>query len=193
MKTYIIALLFAGVIVSSLCAQDSKPETMPAEAAPSATPVPTTKLDPLSPEPLQLIPDEPTQVPKPSGRSTGPSDAQPLDAQPSMDDAKAKLKRSKAVADADELKQRIRFREVKTEALQDAKVQQQWDNALSARTIPDKKAAMKQFYNTLYARMLSIDHSLKPRIEKSKTDAISRVDMTAEINLNPAVHPNIDW
>jgi hypothetical protein len=190
MKTF-IALLFTAVIVSSLCAQETQPEAAPSQPAASATPVPTAVLDPLSSEPLQLIPDTPTTVPKPSGRSEGQSMEQPVDSPASMNDAREKLKKSKAVADADDLKERIRFREIKTRALLDGKVQQQWDLAQTAKTTPEKTAAMKQYYNLLYARMLSLDRSLKPLIEKSKTDALSRVDQTEKVDLNAPVHGKI--
>jgi hypothetical protein len=183
MKTF-LALLFTAVIVSSLCAQGTKPDAMP---APAATPTPTAVLDPLSPEPLQLIPDTPTTVPKPSGQPGG----LPADSPASMADAKDKLKKSKAVADADDLKERIRFREVKTRAMQDPKVQQQWELAQTAQTTPDKTAALKQYYNLLYGRMLAMDRSLKLRIDKSKIEALRRVDTKAEADLNPPVHGKI--
>jgi len=193
MKTF-IALLFTAVIVSSLCAQETKPDAMPSQPAASPTPTPTAVLDPLSTEPLQLIPDTPSTVPKPSGQSSGSrngSSVSPYDSPASMDDAKEKLQKSKAVADADDLKGRIRFREVKTLALKDAKVQEQWDLAQTAKTTREKIAAMKQYYNLLFAKMLAIDRSLKPRVEKSKTEALARVDQTVPADLNPPVHGKI--
>jgi len=187
MKTF-IALLFTAVMVSSLCAQEMKPNATPSQPAATPTPTPTAVLDPLSTEPLQLIPDTPTTVPKPSGRSTGSSELQPADSPSSMADAKEKLKKSKAVADADDLKERIRFREVKTRALQDGKVAQQWELAQTATTTREKTAALKRYYTLLYARMFALDKSLKPRIEKSKLEALSRVDQTAKVSLNPPIH-----
>ncbi|MEI8341986.1 MAG: hypothetical protein WCH43_10695 [Verrucomicrobiota bacterium] len=190
MKT-VIALLFTAVIVSSLCAQETKPDTMPAEPAASPTPTPTAVLDPLSTEPLQLIPDTPSTVPKPSRSSSGRSMEQPYDSAASMDDAKEKLKKSKAVADADDLKERIRFREVKTLAVKDGKVQQQWELAQTAPTTRGKTEALKQYYNLLYSRMLAMDKSLKTRIEKSKSEALTRLTLTKPYDLNAPLHGKV--
>lgn len=188
MKTF-IALLFMVVIVSSLCAQETKPEAMPSQpqSAPEATPARGTAPAPdsFSTEPLQLIPDTPTTVPKPSGQSAGEL---PVDSRTQLSDAKDKLNKSKAVADADELKERIRFREIKTRAVNDGKVQQQLEVAQAAGTTREKIAAMKQYYNLLFARMLALDGTLKSRIEKSKKEALARVDQTSPVDLNPQLH-----
>ena len=172
-----IAVLFTMVIVSSLFAQEPKSDAHP-------TPPSTTLLEPLSPEPLTLIPDAPTTVPKPRNPST---DSLP-DSQSSMTEAKATLEKSKAAADADDLKERILFRQVKTKAERDVKVQEQWDTIHSARTTQEKNRALKKYYDLLYARMLKLEGSLKDRIEKTKQATLIRINKTSEIPLNPAIH-----
>jgi len=169
-----IAVLLTAVIVSSLDAQETtKPDTgtMP--------PPPTTRIEPLSPEPLTLIPDSPTTIPKPQNLSN----PQPLDSQPSMTEAQEQLKKSKAAADADDLKERILFRQVKTRALQDPKIKEHWAAIPSAKTTREKITAFKQYYNLLYARMLRLDGSLKDRIEKSKLETLKRINEKSEFIL----------
>ena len=134
-----------------------------------------------SSEKLRLIPDAPNSVPKPSGNLQGSADSQP-----SLSDAKEKLNKSKATADADELKVRIHFREVKTQALKAPGLEEKLDRARSAKTIPEKISAMKQYYDLLFARMQLIDPTLKPRIEKSKTEALARLEIKAKADLNPS-------
>ena len=106
MKTF-IAVLFSAVIVSSLYAQQTQPDAAPQPDAPPNT----VRLDPLSPEPLTLMPDAPSTVPKPVGTSSDPT----LDSQTSLTEAKASLQKSKAAAEADDLKERIE--KTKAEAL----------------------------------------------------------------------------
>jgi hypothetical protein len=174
----VITLLFMAIMISTLTAQESKSESTQAQsqAAPKAT------VDPFSSEPLPLIPETPGTGPKTSSQA---SPAQPAGSPGSVD--KASLAKTTA-ADADDLRGLVRFREVKTLALRDPKVQRQWEVAESAETIPGKIAALKEYYVLLYARMLAIDGSLKPRIEKSKTEAFVRIDTPADVSLNPPVH-----
>ena len=183
MKTF-IALLCATVMVSSLSAEEQKP------AAPAATPAPAPAapaasiLDPLSTQPLPLIPEPPVTVPKPSGQFA----PEPGNPQTSFSDAKAQLKKSKEAADADDLKARIRFREVRTLALHDRKVQEQWDLAESAETGRLKQTALKQYYSLLFARMLALDSSLKPRIEKAQKETMARLGQNSKLDLNRSAH-----
>jgi hypothetical protein len=181
-------------MVSSLYAEDAKTDSMPdqvtPEATPTAEPTPAADADNSSSgakppvhytEPLPLIPETPDQFPKSSGRRGG-------DSQESVASAREKLKHSKEAAAADELKERIRFREVKTRALKDGRVQAQWEQVQTANTIPDKQAAMKQYYNVLFAKILQMDGSLKARVAKLKQDALERLEKPELASLNPAVH-----
>ena len=142
------------------------------------------RLDPLSPEPLTLMPDAPSTVPKPVGTSSDPT----LDSQTSLTEAKASLQKSKAAAEADDLKERILFREVKTRALRDPIVQEQWEAFHSAATTREKTAALKRYYNRLFARMQTLEPSLKNRIEKTKAEALSRIDLKPPFDSVPAIH-----
>jgi hypothetical protein len=69
---------------------------------------------------------------------------------------------------ADDLQARIRFRDVKTKALQDPKFQIAWDSAQAARTDPEKRVALKDYYKQLYDRMVRIDPRVKPRVEMAR-------------------------
>ena len=131
-------------------------------------------------EPLPLIPETPDQFPKPSGQGG--------DSQSSVTSAADKLKNSKQAADADALKERIRFREVKTLALKDGKVQAQWEKVEGATTIPEKQVAMKEYYAVLFARIVQIDGSLKNRAAKLQEEALDRLEKAKPADLNPSVH-----
>lgn len=168
MKT-LIALLSTLVIFSSLRAQEptateAKPEGLPEK--PAATDAGSPPLT----EPMSLIPETLPNIEKPST----PSNREPL---PSVTEtAEESLKKAKTSAAADALKERIHFREIKTRALKDEKVQEQFDRAQSAKTDPEKRDALKLYYTMLYTRMLKIDNSLKAQIKLRQDDAIHRLE-----------------
>ncbi len=175
MKT-LIALLSTLVIFSSVRAQETaapepKPEAMPEK--PAAT---DSASQPLA-DPMSLIPETPPTIDKPGTPSnrdlTSPVRETPENA--------AKNATTSAAADA--LKERIRFREVKTRAVQNEKVQEQWDHAQAAKTDPEKRAELKRYYTLLYAQMLKIDGSLAATIKLHKDEAINRL-------LQPNVYPS---
>ena len=85
------------------------------------------------------------------------------------------MKQSKTLTTEEDLKSRIRFREVKTQALKDPEVQSEWARARAAKTDPEKRDAMREYYTRLYGRMLKIDHSLAERIEAHKKLSFARM------------------
>ena len=184
MKTF-LAVLFTMVIVSSLSAQETKIDaatSRPILAAPA-----TMLLEPVSPQPLTLIPDLSPPIPKPQS----PSSEQPRDSQPSMSEAKETLQKARAAAEANHLKERILFRQVKTRSIQDPKVQEQWAVIGLAKTPQEKKEALKRYYTLLYEKMLGMDESLRDCIEKRKQESLEQLDKITEVTLNPALHESI--
>ena len=75
-------------------------------------------------------------------------------------------KKSTTEQASDDLQARIRYREARTKALQDPKIQMEWDRAQAAKTDPEKREAMKSYYTLLCDRVVKVDPSTKPRVEK---------------------------
>lgn len=138
---------------------DQRLELLPSDPAP-LLPVPNRT---ERTEPLPLIPDAPARTEKPRGRAV---------VEPRVE------KRSKTEAAADELQQRVRFREVKTRALKDPGVQSDWERAHTVRTDYEKREALKSYYTRLYAGMAKIDRSLKKRIAEERQRSLGRLAQT---------------
>lgn len=85
------------------------------------------------------------------------------------------MKQSKTLETEEDLKGRIRFREVRTLALKDPAVQDDWTRAQAAKTDPQKRVAMREYYTHLFARMLKIDGTLAKRIDTHKALAFARM------------------
>src|SRR5205807_2995709 len=81
-----------------------------------------------------------------------------------IDRTETKAKKSKTSEAADALRERIHFREIKTRALNDERVQAEFDHARAAKTDSERREALRQFYAALYSRMLKLDASLKAQI-----------------------------
>ena len=77
-------------------------------------------------------------------------------------------KKSPTVQASDDLQARVRYRQAKTKALQDPKLQQLWARAQKAPSDQQKRELLKSFYDALYARILKINGSLKPRVKLAR-------------------------
>ena len=75
-------------------------------------------------------------------------------------------KKSSTEQASDDLQARIRYREARTKALQDPRIQMEWDRAQAAKTDPEKREAMKSYYTLLCDRLVKIDPTTKSRVEK---------------------------
>jgi hypothetical protein len=155
MKTILILLLAAAAALP-LCAQEST-DPLPAQA-----PAGSTAADPDA-----LIPEPPPLVPKPGAEESS--------SVPSPDQA---FKKSKTGAAISGVEQRIRFRKAKTEVLQDAKLDALRSEAYKARTDVEKRAMLKSYYTQLFDRILKIDSSLKPEVERRRKIALARLDQS---------------
>jgi hypothetical protein len=116
-------------------------------------PVPNTSFD--KPERGLAIPPEP---PKPAPERTG-----------------KKIGTSKTEVFSQEVAERIRLREIETRALADRAVIAEWDRSVAAKTFPEKREALKQYYTLLYARMVKLDPALKVQIDKRADVALKRL------------------
>ena len=74
-------------------------------------------------------------------------------------------KKSATEQASDDLQMRIRYREARTKALQDPKIQMEWERAQTAKTDPEKREALRSYYKMLCDRVVKIDPGTKPRIE----------------------------
>jgi hypothetical protein len=134
--------------------------------------IPRSPASPVTPAPLPLIPDSPESTKKSKSSTTVET---------------KRTKKSSTEAEADELQQRIRYRQVKTRAFNDPGVQAEWERAHAVRTDYEKREAMKSYYKMLFDRMRRIDGSLKRRIAQEEDRALrrltqSRIDPTEPLD-----------
>ena len=114
-------------------------------------------------ETLGLIPEAPKTTSKPK---TEPSEPK---------------KKSSTEQESDDLQARIRYREAKTKAMQDPRIQQEWDRAQVAKTEPEKREVLRSYYKLLCDRMVKIDPAVKPRVETLRKSFTWRLDPGARM------------
>jgi hypothetical protein len=78
----------------------------------------------------------------------------------------------------------IRYREVRLEADKDPKVAAMRERAGTERTIEGKRAALREYYRLLFAKVASIDSALKAKAEMMETAYIRRL---AQVRLEPTI------
>ena len=155
-------LLVLSVVLSFPAAIALAQET-PAELSAKPVPQVTAPTQELPGESLELIPEVPKSTTKPKAAPSEPK------------------KKSSTEQASDDLRLRIRYREAKTRALEDPKLQQEWDRAQSMKTEPGKREALKSYYNLLCDRMVKIDSTVKPRVETFRKTLIWRLDPEAHL------------
>jgi hypothetical protein len=134
--------------------------------APRPAPGATLPQDNRSPAPeTPLIPDQTPSLVKPE---TAPAEA-------AGNAEKKRTKTSKTEVFEQDQADKIRFRQVHTQAQADRKLEELWDKANTARKDADKRAILKDYYKLLYARMAKIDPSLKKLIDLQATIADHRL------------------
>lgn len=164
MKTLPACLLALALAAPRLFAQTQPPAAEP--ALPGAEPGGRNS------QPGTLMPETPPLITAPAP-SLEPAAPLPPGALPETQTPG--MKQSKTLATEEDLKGRIRYREVKTQALRDPEVQRTWARAQAAKTDPQKREAMREYYTQLFGRMLKIDGSLAPRIQAHKTLSLARI------------------
>ncbi|GEM_PF-2935672 len=153
MKT-VIAFLFTTAMISPLLiAQDQEP--LPGQE-------PQTQLE----KPITLMPDNVPSVDKPpSAEKTGQT-------------AEEKLASSKTVKSEQDLKQRVRYREVKTMLMKNAALQEKRELVANAKTDPEKRDALRDYYQLLHDKIVATDASLKELADHRKSASISRLSQS---------------
>ena len=160
--TFFTTLLLS---LSTVMAQDASvvpiPDKVPSEPQSLASP---------SPAPFSLMPDNmPPPVEKPSHRGTATSDTRP---------AAPIVKKNKTEENTDNIADRIKFREAKTKAIKDEKVIDLEAQAEAAKTDPEKRAILRQYYTVLYAKILKIDGSIKKLVAERLKQSLNSLDQS---------------
>ncbi len=87
---------------------------------------------------------------------------------------------------------KVRYQEVRTEAEKDPAVRAMREKASKARTFEDERAALREYYRLLFARMRKIDKSLSARcdvMEKAYIARLAQTRLEPTIPLNPPPTP----
>jgi len=163
----ILAIVFAST-APALHAQDAAtqkagrlpvpaaaPASVPAAAPSQVTPAPA----PAAAEPTEtsLIPEQVPQNAKPEAKPD---------------------KKSKTAQNEEDLLQRIHFREARTKALRDPKIQAEWDRSIKAKTEFERRDALKSYYKLLYERILKIDATVKSVVDLRQSASLRRLEQT---------------
>lgn len=167
----ILTLALAPVALSQEAAPSGgvvAPAPLPAapRLSPGAKPAALPRDSRLPDTATPLMPDQEPSLVKPE---TTPAET------PAIDPANKRTKTSKTEVFEQDQADKIRFRQVHTQALADRKLMELWDKSNVARKDADKRALLKDYYKQLYARMEKIDPSLKKLIDLQATVAEHRL------------------
>lgn len=159
------ATFFTVILVSlhAVVAQDA-----------SAVPIPDNNSN-AAPTPSPLFPttNPPPVVSKPH-YDGGASDTE---RRPAGRNAPA-VKQAKPPEPEVSIQDNIKYREAKTKALHDDKIQAALAAVDAAKTDPDKRAAWKQYYTLLAARILKIDGSIKKLVAARLAVSLKLLDQS---------------
>ncbi len=118
-------------------------------------------------EPMPLIPESPLPANKPKPQPVVPK------------------KKSSTEQAADDLQTRLRYRDAKTKALQDPRLQQEWERAHATKTEPARREAMKSYYTMFCDRMIRIDPGVKTQVEALRKSLAWRFTSTITTATKP--------
>ncbi|TSA34919.1 MAG: hypothetical protein D4R65_05335 [Verrucomicrobiaceae bacterium] len=93
-----------------------------------------------------------------------------------------------------ERKLKVRYKEVRTEVEKDPAVRSLWEQARSAKSFEDERAALREYYRLLFKKMKKVDKDLTARCEVMENAYIarlaqSRVEPTIPLNPPPTPEP----
>ena len=108
----------------------------------------------------------------------------PLPAVPETASAIPAAPAALAKGSAEQLRQAIRIRELKTQVLEDPEVQAQKEGARCAQTNAGRCVWMRNYYTLLYTKMEKIDPSLTEELEKQLHELLGRYE---QHNVRPSV------
>ena len=170
------------------------PSPSPAAAETVAMPAPAADVIPIegrseqgAPLDTRNLAPEGTEGPMPDSAFTDPNAIVPDDAPPplptTIENLQEKARRLS-----------IRYKEVRVEAEKDPKVVSLREQAETAKTPEDKRAAMREYYRLLFKKMTSMDKSLAERCKLMESAYIrrlaqERVEPTIPLNPPPTPEP----
>lgn len=108
----------------------------------------------------------------------------PLQAVPEAASATPAAPAALAKGSAEQLRQAIRIRELKTQVLEDPEVQAQKEGARCAQTNAGRCVWMRNYYTLLYTKIEKIDPSLTEELEKQLHELLGRYE---QHNVRPSV------
>jgi len=160
--------LLAAAALPVYAQEPAAPEPTPApEAAaqaPAAEPAPAEAplLDPLpaepgtmEAEPLAPLPSAGLELPRLRAPSEPPTEAE---------------------VPVDTIEDRVKFRKARTKALADPKVIAARENAQNAATDAEQRAALKEYYTLLFARIRKIDPTIDKPLLNAEEEIARRLD-----------------
>lgn len=148
---------------------------LPPEAGTAETPIVSESEVPgLSKPGLgEPLPDSAFTDPNAVIPSTADTSLPPAPAGPSAEEIERKIK--------------VRYQEVRTQVEKDPEVRSLFKQANNAKTFEDERAALREYYRLLFAKMKKVDKELTSRCEKMEKAYVSRL---AQSRLEPTIPLN---
>lgn len=183
---------------------DAPPAPVLESGAPAASPTPASDVIPMEgqPAPVPPPPLAPTEgVPletqdlSPALPSGNMPDAAFTDPNAIVPDAAPLPPAMPQAAESAQEKAReltIRYREVRVTADKDPQILRMYERSTEAKTDEDKRAALRQYYRMLFAKMISIDKSLEQHcrtMEDAYLRRLAQERLEPTIPLNPPPTP----
>jgi len=88
----------------------------------------------------------------------------------------AKQLQSSNATIAQDAREKVRYSQVRSKALEDPTVLKLQDKADTATSDDEQKAASKQYYKALFDKMRELDSSLKDRIDRTEAATLRRLE-----------------
>lgn len=179
---------FALLFLSPANAQTAEPApgatpTPEAAQAPDAVPAstPTSALESgttAAPEANPLFTEPPALAPATEPEAEKTEAIEPKEAKRK---AKEQSKKDQSPS-AEDIKNRILFRQAETKALEDPKLHELLALAEASKTDPEKRGYLTSYYELLYSRMKQIDPSIATLIDYHLKRSLARLD---QVQLRP--------
>ncbi|MEI6351823.1 MAG: hypothetical protein WCP06_12050 [Verrucomicrobiota bacterium] len=149
MKTFKTPVILAAAVVASFAPLRAQ-NAVPAATSPAASPAPTPISVTTSEQP-SLMPE--TILPQPSASGTAATSGT------------GSLEEPPKKGTAEQLRQAIRIRELRTQLANEPAIQAQRTSAEKAKTDAGMRAALRNYYTLLYLKIEKIDPSLHDTVE----------------------------
>jgi hypothetical protein len=153
--TFFTLILFS---LHAAMAQDAASVPIPDNGA-SASPTPSPLFPTENPPPIVGKPQRGGGGGTDRGAARGPLANPAKPAEPAMN-----------------VEDNIKYRQAKTKALRDEKIQEVLASVDTVKTDPEKRAQLKQYYTLLAAKILKIDGSIKKLVATRLQESLNQLD-----------------